>query len=180
MMSSSNNLTLVYYGNPVLRKKAIALEKVNDEIKELVQAMDTLMQKSRGVGLAAPQVGKSLRLFILRDEEQDEEGNYKAGPLQVFINPILSEPSEEEVSMNEGCLSIPGVRGDIIRPKEITVEALDIDGKPFKKRFTGLVARILMHENDHINGVLFIDRLPAKLKSQFDPKLREIKKKFHG
>jgi peptide deformylase len=174
-------LSLVYLGDPILRKKATFIEKVDEELVLLIKEMDELMQKSRGVGLAAPQVGLSLRLFILRDEieVEGEEDKYVSGPLQVFINPILSAPSEEHVAMNEGCLSIPGVRSDVLRPKQITVEALDIEGKPFKKTFEGLAARIVMHENDHINGVLFIDRLSKKEKDRLEPKLREVKKKFH-
>lgn len=176
----NKKLSLVYLGNPILRKKADIIEKVDDSIVSLIQEMDDLMQKSKGVGLAAPQVGISLRLFILRDElkVEGEEDKYISGPLQVFINPVLKEPSEEHVSMNEGCLSIPGVRADVIRPEKITVEALGIDGKPFKKTFDGLAARIVMHENDHINGVLFIDRLSKKVKDRIEPKLREVKKKF--
>jgi peptide deformylase len=81
--------------------------------------------------------------------------------------------------MNEGCLSIPGVRADVERPKSLTVEALGIDGKPFKRVFNNLPARIIMHENDHLNGVLFIDRLSQKIKDRIEPKLKEIKKKFN-
>jgi peptide deformylase len=176
----NKKLSLVYLGNPILRKKAESVTKVDDHIKGLIQEMDDLMQKSKGVGLAAPQVGLGLRIFILRDElkVEGEEDEYVSGPLEVFINPVLSEPSENLVSMNEGCLSIPGVRAEVLRPEKITVEALDIEGKPFKKTCEGLVARIIMHENDHINGVLFIDRLPKKVKDRLEPRLREVKKKY--
>lgn len=172
-------LSLVYLGNPVLRQKAKEILVVDDAIKDLVVKMDKLMQQSQGVGLAAPQVGLSLRLFVLRDEIEVEEDKYEFGPLQVFINPKLSDPSYEMDSMSEGCLSIPGVRGSVDRPKSITVEALDKEGKLFKKTFSGLVARIIMHENDHLNGVLFIDRLPKSLRDSLEPKLRVIKNKYN-
>jgi peptide deformylase len=174
-------LKLVYFGNPILRKKAKQVDVVDESIIEIVRNMDKVMQESKGVGLAAPQVGISLRIFILRDEilVDGSEDEWISGPLEVFINPVLSNPSAHKVVMNEGCLSIPGVRADVERPKSLTVEALGIDGKPFKRVFNNLPARIIMHENDHLNGVLFIDRLSQKIKDRIEPKLKEIKKKFN-
>lgn len=171
-------MKLVYYGDPILRKKAQEVEKIDEEIVKLVHEMDKTMMHYRGVGLAAPQVGKSIRLFILRDEYQNEKEEWVRGPLQVFINPVLKNPDTELVSMNEGCLSIPGIRANIMRPKKMVVEATNLKGERFTQEYEGLVARIIMHENDHINGVLFIDRLSKKERDQLEMPLRELKKKF--
>lgn len=169
-------LSLKYYGNPVLRKKALPVKEVNEEIKELVHAMDKLMITSNGVGLAAPQAGISLRIFIMRLEEEVEPGKYALGDLQVFINPVLSSPSDSLIVFNEGCLSIPKLRADVQRPTSIFVEAEDLEGNRIQKRFDGLAARCIMHENDHLNGVLFIDRLSKKERDLLEPDLRKIKK----
>ncbi|MDR3624910.1 MAG: peptide deformylase [Chlamydiales bacterium] len=178
-------LSLIYYGNSILRKKAIPVEEITEEIRRLVHDMDAVMLAHNGAGLAAPQVGVSLRLFIMRIEKEEEKeatSTDKKEPilpdLQVFINPTLFEPSDELFIYNEGCLSIPKVRADVIRPAAIYVEATDLDGNLIKRRFSGLEARCIMHENDHLNGVLYIDRLSKKERDHLDPALREIKKKF--
>lgn len=172
-------LKLAYYGNPILRKRAEEVPAVTEEIKQIVQEMDKVMHESKGVGLAAPQIGLSIRLFILRveiDGKDDEESTL--GPLEVYINPKILPLSESLSYFNEGCLSIPGIKADVLRPDTIIVEALDFDGKPFKMECDGLRARIIMHENDHINGVLFIDRLPKQQRDSLEPRLRAIKKKY--
>lgn len=170
-------LKLRYYGDPILRKRAKEIEQVDDEIIALVHAMEKAMDHYKGIGIAAPQVGVSVRLFIIRIDEEGDEGALIRGPLRVFINPRLHEPSCAENAMKEGCLSIPGVREEVFRPEEITVEALDLQGKLFKERCKGLLARAVMHENDHLNGTLFIDRLPMRTRLSLDQTLRSIKTK---
>jgi peptide deformylase len=175
-------LPIAYYGAAVLRKKTEQVKEVNDEIRQLIKDMDETMRANNGMGLAAPQVSRSLALFIICPPVPNPPGHaeaYRYEKIQVFINPKISEPSDAMIDMDEGCVSIPGVRGNVIRPLSVTVEALDENGKPFKKVFTGMEARIIMHENDHINGVLFIDRLQdPPYRKKIEPMLREIKKKY--
>lgn len=171
-------LKLAYYGNPVLRKKATLINEITPEIKQLVEDMIEAMDEKDGIGIAAPQVNFSLALFLTRVPlEKDSEKNQ--GEVRIFINPKILNYSEESDSFSEGCLSIPKLYGDVTRPIYIKVEATDLEGNRFTENFSGLAARVIMHENDHINGVLFIDRLDPKEKKLNELKLREIKKRYH-
>ena len=172
-------LALCYFGNPILRKRAKEVTVFDDKLLKLIQEMEKTMDEHRGIGLAAPQVNMSLRLFIIRIDREDENEELIRGRLRVFINPKLSNPSRKESGLKEGCLSIPGVREEVFRPDEITIEALDETGTPFKEQLKGLEARAVMHENDHLNGTLIIDRIQAKRRMMIDPALRAIKKKYH-
>jgi peptide deformylase len=169
-------LKLSYWDNPILRKKCRPIEEITDEIKQLVSDMIETMDANRGVGLAAPQVGKDLRLFVLRNTKEDREGKLILTDPEVYINPILSQPSEQTEIMQEGCLSF--LHLDISRPYSITVQAMDLQGLTFTKKLQGFNARVVMHENDHINGKLFIDRIPLKERTQIEPILKELKKKY--
>lgn len=165
-------LPLAYYGEPVLRKKAEPVTAITDEIKQLAEAMIETMDSCDGVGLAAPQVHQSLRLFVTRAPTHEDE----RGKALVFINPVLSSPSSKTVLIGEGCLSIPGIHFDIERPSEITVTYTNLEGETVTSHFTGFPARVIMHENDHINGVLYIDRLKDKEKKEIEPFLKNLKK----
>jgi peptide deformylase len=169
---------LIYFGNPLLRKKCQPVESITPEIKEIVAEMIILMNNHRGIGLSANQAGYDLRIFISQVPIDREDGEYEDGDLLVFINPKLSNPGEEYDIRDEGCLSIPGLYVPVARPLTIEVEALDLEGKPFKIRCSGYQARCCMHENDHINGVLMVDRTDPRTKKQIDQRLKEIKKKF--
>lgn len=172
-------LPLSYYGDAVLRKKAAEVEVITDEVRNLVRDMTDTVRAQNGIGLAAPQVHYSLRIFITALPEEDEGGESSGeGEIEVFINPILSSPSEEEVEFAEGCLSIPGLCENVVRPESIVVEAMNLDGKLFKRRVRGLEARVIMHENDHLNGVLFIDRIKGKKRKSLDVELRRLKKEY--
>lgn len=171
-------LKLTYYGNPVLRTKAKPVEKIDEEVLELIKGMEEMRQLHKGIGISAPQVNSLLRIFIVKAPIQKGEDEWIEGPTHVFINPVLSEPSEEAWEREEGCLSIPKLYGPVVRPLSITVEYLDIEGKPLKNTFHGWEARVIMHENDHLNGVLFIDRLPKDERKRAEPILKEIKKKY--
>jgi peptide deformylase len=175
-------LSLTYYGNPVLRKKAAPISAITDEIKQLAADMKETMIAHNGWGIAAPQIGKSLSLFVMKIpmENEDEDENEEAEEFRVFINPKILSYSEEEWDRDEGCLSIPGLFGIVNRPVHIKVEALDLEGKTFVEEFSGLAGRIIMHENDHLNGVLFIDRIRGKERKEMESQLRAIKKKFAG
>ena len=172
-------LPLVYYGNPLLRKKCEPVTKIDEEILRLIEDMKETLLDVNGLGLSAPQVGKSLNLFITAYYIQDEKGHWKHAPIRVFINPKLTNPSEETWIEDEGCLSIPKIYDKVERPFRITVTAQNEKGETFTEEFSEWPAKTIMHENDHINGVLFIDRLPPKRRKALDAALRKIKQKYN-
>lgn len=171
-------LPLAYYGEAVLRKKCEPVKEITDEIRQLVSDMVETMEANKGIGLAAPQVFHSLRMFITCIPVDDEEGNSTPGVLRVFINPEIVGFGEEESVCSEGCLSIPKLYGDVVRPNTVRVRAMDLEGNIFEEEFSELDAHCVLHENDHINGVLFIDRIHGKERTAMETKLREIKKNF--
>ncbi len=171
-------LPLAYYGNPVLRTKAAPVKEINAEIKQLVQDMIETMEAENGWGLAAPQVHQSVAIFLTHVSYETPEGTWVPGKLRVFINPKIVAISKEQWEFSEGCLSIPGLYGKVERPISLTFEATDIEGNSFSEELTGLEARAFLHENDHINGVLWVDRVKGKARQELENKLREIKKKY--
>ncbi len=174
-------LPIAYYGDPVLRKKGSPVAEINDEIRTLVQDMiETLIDHGNGIGLAAPQVHRSLTLFITRIPYQEEDETWNDGEIRVYINPKIISVSEELFIREEGCLSIPGIYGEVVRPLSVKITATDLDGKAFEGEFTGLEARCILHENDHINGVLFIDRIRGKARKDLEHKLQSVKKKYNS
>lgn len=177
-MSNKPKLTICYYGNPILRKRCDEVKEVTDEVRALALEMIEAMDRYNGMGLAAPQVGVPIRLFVIYNHTVDEEGYVQLTKPQVFINPKILSTSEELDEMTEGCLSLPGIREHVIRPYKITVEALDLYGNLFTETREGLDARVVLHENDHINGVLYIDRLDKALRKELEPTLKKIKKKY--
>lgn len=172
-------LPLAYYGDPILRRKADPVPAITPDVRKLVEEMIETMDASNGIGLAAPQIHHSIRLFIIRTPIETEEGNVDWGEVKVLINPQLSEPSEETWQASEGCLSIPGIRAQVERAKEITVEYTDLNGQLVRERFKGWAARVCQHENDHINGVLFIDRLHEEVQLKLSPELEKLKSRIH-
>lgn len=171
-------LPLAYYGDPILRKKGNPVEKIDETTHQLIKDMAETMEANDGCGLAAPQVHLSLSLFITCIPRYIDEETVLPGELRVFINPKIISYSEQVWPCQEGCLSIPGLRETVVRPLEVTVQATDLEGKTFQETFVGFDAHVIMHENDHINGVLFIDRLPPRRKKEIESYLREIKKKY--
>ncbi len=171
-------LKIYRYGHPVLRKRCEPVVEITDEIRQLVADMIETMDQNEGIGLAAPQVGHPIRLFVLRNYIYADEGKWTLSEPKVYINPKLTSPGTEMLSDTEGCLSLPGLRLEVDRPDRITVEAMDLEGKTFVEELEGYTARIRMHENDHINGVLFIDRVDLHTRKQIDPLLKQIKKKY--
>lgn len=160
----------------MLRKRGEPITEITEEIKQLAADMIATLDHHNGVGLAAQQVGKAVRLFVLRNYIEDENGHFHLGPPRVYINPKLSSPEGELWVNAEGCLSIPGIRGNVYRPYRITVEATDINGQLFTETAEGENARVRMHENDHINGVLYIDRMDPHDRKKLEPFLQKIKK----
>jgi peptide deformylase len=170
-------LPIYYYGHPVLRKHCAPIDEITDEIRKLAADMIETMDKTDGIGLAAPQVGYPLRMFVCRNYIFQEDNTWTLSEPRVYINPKLSLPSDRLLRDVEGCLSFPKLQIEIERPDAIVVEAQDIDGTFFREEVVGYNARVRMHENDHINGVLFIDRIDAQSRKKIEPFLREIKKK---
>ena len=173
-------LKIYYYGHPVLRKRCEPIVEITEEIRQLASDMIETMDKNDGIGLAAPQVGHSIRMFVLRNYLETEDGKWTMSEPKVFINPKLSAPSDELIVDTEGCLSLPGLRLEVDRPEKITVEAMDLEGNLFTEEVEGYNARVRMHENDHINGVLFIDRIDASSRKKIDAVLKQIKKKYNS
>jgi peptide deformylase len=173
-----SRLPLRFYGDPILRTRCLPIESITDEIKQLVQDMIETMDADKGCGLAAPQVGHSLRVFVLRDYVETPQGDVVLSEPRVYINPKLSNPSLKKVLDTEGCLSIPGIRAELERPIKIRIEAIDLEGRSFVEEVEGYNARIRMHENDHINGVLYIDRLNLRRRKKVEPLLQELQKKY--
>ncbi|TVQ77090.1 MAG: peptide deformylase [Flavobacteriales bacterium] len=173
-------LPIVAYGDPVLKKKAVDISADYPELKDLISSMFETMYAANGVGLAAPQIGKSIRLFIIDAapfaEEEDEEYELLKDFKKVFINAEIIDETGEEWGFNEGCLSIPDIREDVFRNEEITVRYLDENFQEKTETFDGLRARIIQHEYDHIDGILFTDYLSPLRKRMLKSRLNQISK----
>ncbi len=177
-------LPVVAYGDPVLKKEAEEITKDYPDLKKLIADMFETMYEAAGVGLAAPQIGKSIRLFVVDGspfaEEEDEEEDPRAVGIedfkQVFINPIIEEEFGEEWSFKEGCLSIPKVREEVYRKEKVRITYYDENWNFKDEIFDGYAARIIQHEYDHIEGVLFTDHLSAIKKKLISKKLQNISK----
>ncbi len=169
-------LPIVAYGDPVLKKKAVDIDFEQPDLKQLVDDMFETMYAARGVGLAAPQIGQSVRLFVVDaspfDDEEPELKDFK----KAFINARMLEETGEEWPFNEGCLSIPDIREDVYRKPVIRISYDDESGTHHEDTFKGLAARIIQHEYDHIEGKLFIDYLSPLRKRLIGKKLNDISK----
>ncbi len=161
-------LRVIKYGNPILRMKAIKIDQIDDRIQQLVDKMIETMQDEEGIGLAAPQVAESISLLVVDMSLINEKGKPT-----VFINPEILA-SEGESVLEEGCLSLPDIREEVKRPEIITLRYQTIEGEVFEKRFDELLARVLQHEIDHLNGVLFVDRISSLKKKMLNKRLKEI------
>lgn len=171
-------LSIVLYGDPILRRKASSIEKITPDIEGLAAQMISKMIEADGVGLAAPQIGHSLRLFVIQDEITNAAGEFSFGPPEVVINPVFSKPSQEKETMAEGCLSLPKIQVEVERPLNIHVRYQNLKGEFIEEDLKGFRARIFMHENDHLNGVLMIDRISPRDRNKLDPFLRKISAKL--
>lgn len=167
-------LPIVAYGHPTLKKLAEEIDKDYPGLDELISNMFETMYISSGVGLAAPQVNKSIRLFMVDATPFAEEYPEAADFTKVFINPYILEETGEEWSFNEGCLSVPNVREDIIRKPKITIEYHDRDFNLIEEQYEGVIARIIQHEYDHIEGRIFVDLVNPLRKLLLKRKLNDI------
>tara|TARA_B100000575_G_scaffold259781_1_gene232243 strand:+ start:3079 stop:3654 length:576 start_codon:yes stop_codon:yes gene_type:complete len=174
-------LPILSYGNSVLKKKALPISVESKNLEILINNMWETMYAAQGVGLAAPQVGESIRLFVVdtypfsdNEDLSMEERNFLRGFKKVFINPEIVEETGKEIFYREGCLSIPGIREDVKRKDSIIIKFQDLNGKSIKDSFTGIAARVIQHEYDHIEGILFTDKLSYLKKKTIKRKLTEI------
>ena len=176
-------LPIVAYGDPVLKKRAIEITPEHPNLEQIIANMYESMYGAFGVGLAAPQIGLSIRLFLVDTapfsddesysvEEQAQLNSFK----RTFINPKMLDESGEEWSFNEGCLSIPNVREEVLRKPTIKIEYQDEDFKTHVEEFDGLIARVIQHEYDHIEGILFTDKVSSLKKRLLKGKLSNISK----
>ncbi len=176
-------LPIVAYGDPVLKKKAVEITKDYPNLDELIANMYETMYNANGVGLAAPQIGLAIRMFLVdtepfaedesfSKEEQEQLKSFK----KTFINPIILEEEGDEWAFNEGCLSIPDVREDVFRQPNIKIQYQDEAFNTYTEEYDGLIARVIQHEYDHIEGVLFTDKLSSFKKRLLKGKLQNISK----
>lgn len=167
-------LPIVTYDDEILRKKAKPVEELSDEIETLIDDMFETMYNSDGVGLAAPQIGRLLRIFVVdADPMAKEEDDPLYGPI-AMINPEITLTSDDEVDMEEGCLSIPGVNASVTRPESISVSYRDEDFQKQNLEVGGWLARVIQHEKDHLDGILFLDHLSTFKRKLLSGKLKEI------
>lgn len=174
-------LPIVAYGDPVLKQEAEEITKDYKDLDKLIDNMFETMYSASGVGLAAPQVGKSIRLFIVDaspfgDDEEDPESIKVKDFMEVFINAEIVDREGEEWAFQEGCLSIPNIREDVYREPNIRIKYYDRDWNYHEKDFDGYAARIIQHEYDHIDGILFTDLLNPLKKRMLKGKLQDISK----
>ena len=169
-------LPIYAYGHGVLKRRAKAIDQDYPHLEELVQNMWETMYKADGVGLAAPQVGLGIRLFLVDTKQMKDEGKEEEGIKIAFLNAEKVEEGGKEWTYEEGCLSIPDVRGDVDRPAQIKLRWVDTDFNEHEQIFTGLEARVIQHEYDHIEGTLFTEYLKPIKRRLIKRKLENIKK----
>jgi peptide deformylase len=177
-------LPIVHYGHPTLLQKGAEIPKVTDAIRKLASDMLDTMYDANGVGLAAQQVGQALQLTVIDVRDSDRPSQLFLGAREVpveslmplvLINPKITNREGTELG-TEGCLSFPELTGDIMRASSVQVSAMDIKGNPLQFMATGLLSRAVQHELDHLNGVLFIDRMSKELREELQPEITKLEK----
>lgn len=169
-------LPIFAYGQPVLKKVAEEIDETYPELEQLIANMWETMYEADGVGLAAPQIGLPIRLFVVDTVQTMEEGEEDQGIKKVFINAEKVEESGPEWAYEEGCLSIPDIRGDVNRPPQLKIRYQDENFEEHEEIFTGINARVVQHEYDHIEGVLFVEHLKPIKKRRIKRRLENIRK----
>ena len=172
-MNMPDDLTVIFYPDPRLKKKSKPVSLFDEALKRTAARMFELMREHKGVGLAAPQVGLNIRLFIVNATGKPEDD-------RIYVNPRLTDADGDEEA-DEGCLSLPDITIAISRPTEhVKMQAQDLDGKHFEEIGEGFITRIWQHENDHLNGVLITDRMGAVAKLAYRKKLKDLEEEFNG
>jgi len=159
-------MQIITYGSELLRQKAEKIDKIDDEIAKIALKMLETIKKNKGVGIAGPQIGLMKRIFVTHIDNDEE---------RVFINPSILETSHETVKWEEGCLSIPGIYTNVVRSETIKIQAWNIKGRPFTLEANKLLARVILHEYDHLEGVLFLDYIPEKKREKLFAKYEKIR-----
>lgn len=170
-----SKLPLFEYPHPILHQKAQRVSKVDDQLRQFLDDMLETMYADKGVGLAAPQVGVSKRVIVIDAEQRDDDGNYKPGNPICLVNPEIIYRSEERIIFNEGCLSVPGQCAEVERHKAVKVRYLDYDGKECEMEAEDYTAVILQHEIDHLDGILYIDRISRLKRNMLLKKLEKFR-----
>lgn len=173
------HLGVIHYPDAVLRRKADPVAEVTAEVRAVAARMLELMKQHEGIGLAAPQVGLSWRMFVTSvPRDEDDQGEIPSGRPEatVYINPVLHDPEGRAESSSEGCLSLPDIRGDVMRPPTISITAMGLDGQRFTLRGTGLLARCWQHEMDHLDGVLILDRMSQMSRLKNRAAIRDLER----
>ena len=177
------SLPIVHYNSPVLRKKGAKISTFDTALRKLADEMIDAMHEAHGIGLAAQQVGQAIQLCVVDMREAESDFTWELDgahpPLELFmpmalVNPVLTLLPSPKTSYEEGCLSFPDIRGDIDRPDVISVKFQDADGTPHQMTCNGLFARCVQHEVDHLNGVLFIDRMSKKVRSPLEKAIKQL------
>jgi peptide deformylase len=166
----ASDLKIIFYPDPRLRKNSETVTQFDQSLKDLASRMFELMRAARGVGLAAPQVGENIRLFVMNPTGEE-------GDDHVYVNPVLSEAQGEEEG-EEGCLSLPGINAKVWRSKSLKIQAQDLDGNPIEEVADGYIARVWQHETDHLNGTMIIDRMGPVARLASRRALRELQQKW--
>lgn len=169
-------LPIYIYGHPVLREVGVDITPDYEGLSKLIDDMWETMYFSDGIGLAAPQIGRAIRLFVIDADPMADSFPECKGLKQTFINARIVERSEETLTENEGCLSIPGINERVTRPATITIEYLDRDFQPHRETYSGFAARVIQHEYDHIEGILFTDLISTLRKQLVRSKLTAMQK----
>lgn len=164
------DLRIIHYPDPRLKKRSVPVETFDDNLKALAARMLELMREAGGVGLAAPQVGLNIRMFVMNHSGNPEDD-------RVYVNPELDDPAGEEEG-EEGCLSLPNITARVLRSKFMRLRARDLDGNPVEQAETGYIARIWQHETDHLNGVLITDRMSMVARMAARKTLKELEQKY--
>lgn len=172
MPTEDHPLQIIPYPHPTLRIKARPIVRVDAQLKQIAAQMIEMMYEAKGVGLAATQVNLPIRMFVLNPTGERGEGEE-----MVLLNPELQFPKGSETA-SEGCLSLPGINGDVKRPKKIRLSAYDINGRQVERTVDGFLARVLQHENDHLDGILFFDRINPEARIELDESLAELDRDF--
>lgn len=167
-------LPITAYGHPVLKKVAEEIDKDYPGLEQLIADMFETMYSSDGIGLAAPQVNRSIRLFIVDGTPYADKVPETADFKKIFINPYILSTSGSDVNLDEGCLSVPNIREDVTRKDEITIEYYDEKWELKEETYTGFPARVIQHEYDHLEGILFVERISSLRKTLLRRKLQDI------
>jgi peptide deformylase len=161
---------IIYFGHETLARVASRVEEFTPDIQELVKEMFAILAQSKGIGLAAPQINVDKRIIVI------DLSHYEEGPRIAVANPEIVWISDEVITYEEGCLSIPGIYCDVSRSENVMVKGFSPEGKAVEFRADGILARVLQHEIDHLDGVLFVDRIDAGVRKEYAKELRQIKK----